>query len=441
MELMALKTMAPNIESPFESQGKALQLRQMLAADQQNQFQQQQQRQAQQDDAGYRDALRANPDGGAGLLRDLAGRGMYKQHAAAVKADQDQRKGNADIDKDKATTQKTLFDVKKEANQMVGAAAGALSKAPTYENAVTIVNQLKQTLGPEMANILGLDALEIPRDPRQIAQWANQHYLAAIDADKQMENDRVVSEGLANRTAADVNSRRSAASSKYSADSSAGTARARLAYDKERDSTKGAGAEPSMSPETIARLAKQVLRGDRTGLANMGRGAQGAANLVAVQNAVTEEATRAGMSPEQITAASASLEGLRTGMRATGNISARVENAAQEAAELAPLALEASRGVARSGFLPFGKAQIMFNTQTNDPALAKFATANLGLATAYASAMARGNKPTVSDNIALPPCGNVNARNVGSSVANNISAACTSARVSRLNSVDLPALV
>jgi len=177
----------------------------------------------------------------------------------------------------------------------------------------------------------------------------------------------------------------------------ANTAAARLAYDKKRDSEKTA-IEPSFDPETVERLAKQVIRGDRTGLANIGRGAQGAANLTAVQNAVTRESIRQGLSPEQITAQSAELEGLRTGLRATGNISARVENAAEEAAQLAPLALAASKDVARSGLLPFGKAQIMFNTQTNDPALARFATANLGLATAYASAMARGNKPTVSDN-------------------------------------------
>ena len=50
-------------------------------------------------------------------------------------------------------------------------------------------------------------------------------------------------------------------------------------------------------------------------------------------------------------------------------------------------------------------------------------------------------KPTVSDRIAVPPCGRRIERIVGSSVANSMSAAITSARVRRLNSVDLPALV
>lgn len=156
--------------------------------------------------------------------------------------------------------------------------------------------------------------------------------------------------------------------------------------------------EPTLSPETRARIAKQFLKGDKSGLQNLGRGAQGAANLVAIQNDITAEAGRQGMSGEAIAARMAEYSGLMAGMRTSGTISARIENAAAEASELAPLALAASKNVVRSGFLPFGKAGVMFDTQSNNPAMAEFATANLGLATAYASAMARGNKPTVSDN-------------------------------------------
>jgi hypothetical protein len=156
-------------------------------------------------------------------------------------------------------------------------------------------------------------------------------------------------------------------------------------------------AEPTLSPETRARIAQQFLKGDKSGLQNLGRGAQGSANLVAIQNDITAEATRQGMSGEAIAARMAEYGGLVAGMRTSGTISARIENAAAEASELVPLALAASKNVVRSGFLPFGKAGVMFDTQSNSPELAQFATANLGLATAYASAMARGNKPTVSD--------------------------------------------
>ena len=50
-------------------------------------------------------------------------------------------------------------------------------------------------------------------------------------------------------------------------------------------------------------------------------------------------------------------------------------------------------------------------------------------------------KPTVSDRIAVRPDGSASRRMVGSRVANSMSSAITADRVSRLNSVDLPALV
>lgn len=62
-----------------------------------------------------------------------------------------------------------------------------------------------------------------------------------------------------------------------------------------------------------------------------------------------------------------------------------------------PLALEASKNVARAGFLPFGKAQIMFDDQTNDPALREFAAANNALVNTYARAISPAGVPTVHD--------------------------------------------
>jgi hypothetical protein len=163
-----------------------------------------------------------------------------------------------------------------------------------------------------------------------------------------------------------------------------------------RNEDKG-DAEPTLDPDTLTTMAQQYLAGDKSVMQNLGRGAQGAANIVALRQAITKEAKAAGMTGPQIAAKMADYQGLTAGMRTSANISARVENAISEAKELAPLAIEAGRQVSRSGFLPFGKAQIMFDTQTNDPALKKFATANNGLVSAYAGAMARGQKPTVSD--------------------------------------------
>jgi hypothetical protein len=153
-----------------------------------------------------------------------------------------------------------------------------------------------------------------------------------------------------------------------------------------------------MSDATKKRIAIQAVdAGDYSGMKNVGRGKQGAADLRGIQNAITDYAASKGMSPTEISAKLAEFEGMKSGMRVSANISAKVENAASEAAQLAPLAIEAGRNVVRSGFLPFGRVQAMFNNQTNNPDFNKFATANIGLATAYAAAMARGNKPTVTD--------------------------------------------
>ena len=164
----------------------------------------------------------------------------------------------------------------------------------------------------------------------------------------------------------------------------------------DRQDSKG-DTEPTLDPDTLTTMAQQYLAGDKSVMQNLGRGAQGAANIVALRQAITKEAKAQGLSGPQIAAKMADYAGMTAGLRTSANISARVENAISEAKELAPLAIAAGREVSRSGFLPFGKAEVMFNTQTNDPALKKFVTANNGLVSAYAGAMARGQKPTVSD--------------------------------------------
>jgi len=164
-----------------------------------------------------------------------------------------------------------------------------------------------------------------------------------------------------------------------------------------RQDSKG-DAEPTLDADTLTTMAQQYLAGDKGVMQNLGRGAQGAANVVALRQAITKEAKAQGLTGPQIAAKMADYQGMTAGIRTSANISARVENAAAEAANLAPLAIAAGREVARSGFLPFGKIGVMFDTQTNDPKLKRFATANIGLATAYANAMARGQKATVEDN-------------------------------------------
>lgn len=398
MDLVALQTMAPKIDTPIEAQSKALQLRQMMQAGQDADYQRQLQAQARADDQSYRAALQANPEGGAGLLSALAGSGNYKGHAAAVKADQDKRKADGDIAKTTADTQKTATETAGHQFEIAGQLVGSWVNDPTI-NKQRISAGLNAAahsgvISPDIAQAKLAELQQIPEDPKSLSGWANNTLMQVMKAKDQYSLTTVDANTAANNVVSRENSVRTAASSKYATDSSASTARARLNYDKSKDAT---GDDAPLDPLAIRTTAQQYLAGDSGALANIGRGAQGAKNLVLVRNEISRQANAAGMNGADIAGKVAEFGGMKAGQRTLGTRTANIEVAATEAAELAPLALEASSKVQRSGLLPFGKAQIMFDTQTNDPNLRQFAMANTALANAYGQVMSRGGVASVSD--------------------------------------------
>lgn len=169
---------------------------------------------------------------------------------------------------------------------------------------------------------------------------------------------------------------------------------ARLNYDK---SQADSNQDEPMDPLAIRMTAQQYLAGDSGALQNFGRGAQGARNLNAVRLEIAKQANAMGLNGADIAAKMAEFQGVKAGQRTAGTRSASIEIAASEVQQLAPLALEASSKVARSGFKPFGNLQMMFNSNTNDPNMRQFAMANTALVNAYGQAMARGGAATVSD--------------------------------------------
>lgn len=173
-----------------------------------------------------------------------------------------------------------------------------------------------------------------------------------------------------------------------------GVSKERLAMEKENSA---ASAEASIPPETLQLMAAQYRAGDTSVMQNLGRGAQGATNIVALRNEIAKQAKESGMGGADIAAKNAEYFGLKAGQRTLGTKTANIEMAADEAYQLIPLAKEASDNVARSGFLPFGKAQMMFDDQTNNPEMRKFAAANNSLVNVYARAISPSGVPTVSD--------------------------------------------
>lgn len=288
------------------------------------------------------------------------------------------RKGAADASEAEADATLKKLGI---TGQTLGALQGKNAKPAQAKAAITSL--VARGVISKDEKQVWLDA--VPSDPKQLDAWLGTMRATGMKPDDQMKYTTPDANTVANNATSRANTRDNNATQLAVQD--------RIAA---RMEAKG-DAEPTLPPEALTMMAQQYLAGDKSVMQNLGRGAQGAANIVALRAAITKEAGAKGMTGPQIAATMADYAGQMAGMRTSGTISARIENAAAEAAELIPIARTASAQVARSGLLPFGKAQIMFNNQTNDPAMAEFATANMGLATAYAGVMARGGKTTVSD--------------------------------------------
>jgi hypothetical protein len=171
------------------------------------------------------------------------------------------------------------------------------------------------------------------------------------------------------------------------------------------------GGTTTMSPETRRRIAEQVLAGDSTARQNIGRGIQGAADIRAVNEAITQVATERGMSGADIAQAQAEFQGLKAGERALALKQANIETAVREADNMIPLALAASDASKRSGLVTWNKATQRYDAETGDPNYARFVAATNSLINIYGRAISGGGKGTVSDlehareilNPAMPP--------------------------------------
>lgn len=152
-----------------------------------------------------------------------------------------------------------------------------------------------------------------------------------------------------------------------------------------------------LSDDAATMIADQYLAGDKSALQNIGRGAQGAADLRKVRNLVAQRAKSQGLSGKQVAAQMADFAGSMAAERATGTRMANVELPAAEAQKLFPLALQASAALPRSGFLPFSKAEQSVRNGLNDPRYRQFVAANNALVNVYSRAVSPTGTPTVAD--------------------------------------------
>lgn len=162
------------------------------------------------------------------------------------------------------------------------------------------------------------------------------------------------------------------------------------------DAADGPG-EAGLAGPTLDFMADQYLAGDRSVLMNLGRGRQGAKNVVALRDRIAEKATAAGVAPQKVASVMAEFEGYKSGQRALGTRTANLGMAVNEAYQMADLVTDASANVSRSQFTPINVALQAFQSRSGSPEQVKFGASLNSFINAYARAINPTGQPTISD--------------------------------------------
>jgi hypothetical protein len=157
------------------------------------------------------------------------------------------------------------------------------------------------------------------------------------------------------------------------------------------------GEDAKFSPEDIKFLAQQAHAGDTSVYQNLGRGAQGAKNIIAVRRGVMELAREGGETGADIAAANAGFQGEKAAARTGATRAANIGMAVAEAQQTFPLVRQASAALPRTEFVPVNRALQAAQTNTGDPRVVALGTALNTSINAYARAISPTGVPTVAD--------------------------------------------
>lgn len=149
--------------------------------------------------------------------------------------------------------------------------------------------------------------------------------------------------------------------------------------------------------DTADFLAERIVAGDAKALVGLGRGAQGAENIIRVQTMAARKAVERGMNPSDILAKVAEQSGLTASQRTFGTQTAKMAINSTEAQGALELGREASKAVPRTNWVPINKLIQAGQVITSDPKLIQFAAANLAIVNTYARAISPTGTPTVHD--------------------------------------------
>lgn len=152
-----------------------------------------------------------------------------------------------------------------------------------------------------------------------------------------------------------------------------------------------------LDDDTLTSMAGQYLSGDKSVFTNIGRGAQGAENIIRLRTRVKDLAEAQGMSPADTAHRIAEFSGDMASQRTLGVRQTNADMAVTEAQKMIPLGRAASAALPRTQFVPVNQAIQAYQRGTSSPELGQFATANLGIINTYARAISPAGVPTVHD--------------------------------------------
>lgn len=155
--------------------------------------------------------------------------------------------------------------------------------------------------------------------------------------------------------------------------------------------------EMLLDQPTLAAMAEQYRSGDTTVMQNLGRGAQGAENIVKLRKEITRQNAEAKTSGASQAMTNAEFFGVKSGQRTLGNKQANIDLAATEFQQVLPIVLEASNAVNRTTYPDLNKVIQAFEEKTGDPNVVKFGSGVNTLVNLYARAISPTGAATVSD--------------------------------------------
>ena len=144
-------------------------------------------------------------------------------------------------------------------------------------------------------------------------------------------------------------------------------------------------------------IAERRLAGDKSAMQNLGRGAQGSADLAKINGLIAQKATDRGLKASDFVDTDNTNIGRSAGARSAGTLNARIDIYANEAAGAISAAREASLAYPRTGLVPINKAVNAFKSNSGDPAYSQFVAANNAVVNTYAKALNPSGAATVSD--------------------------------------------